>query len=131
MGGIASGITGAAPIWHDIMSYLLENKKVEKPNPPADVIGMSVCTPSGLLPNPASPCSTRFEYFLKGKEPKAIDPGNQNVWVDKTTQDLPVDPKQTDNLELKSENIVTDPTNDRYCLSCPHPTPTPLPTPHP
>jgi len=37
MSTIASGITGAAPIWHDIMVYLLANKKQEIPQKPPDI----------------------------------------------------------------------------------------------
>ena len=43
MNGLASGITGAAPIWHDLMSHLLENKKASWPTQPSDVIGKIIC----------------------------------------------------------------------------------------
>ena len=131
MNGLASGITGAAPIWNDIMSQLLIGKKVEKPIEPSNVINLIVCSTSGLIPPADNSCPTRSELFIRGMEPKAVDPGKQNVWIDKTTNDLPKDPKQTDNLELRSQYIVTDPTGDRYCVDCPHPTPTPSPTPTP
>ncbi|RJQ38400.1 penicillin-binding protein [Candidatus Microgenomates bacterium] len=123
MGGLVSGITGAAPIWHKLMANLLKDKKPEWPQKPDDVIGMSVCNASGLLPAKDNPCPTRFEYFLIGTQPKTIDPGKQKVWIDKTTNDL-AKPGQTDNVEEKEEVIITDPTGDRYCLTCPHPQPT-------
>ncbi|MCL4352926.1 penicillin-binding protein [Patescibacteria group bacterium] len=54
MQGLVSGITGAAPIWHSIMAYLL-NIKPEKPIPvPSDVI--------------EKPCLGRMEYFIRGTE---------------------------------------------------------------
>ena len=43
MSYLASGITGAAPIWHDIMSYILENEEVEWPDRPSDVKMANVC----------------------------------------------------------------------------------------
>ncbi len=53
---LTSGVTGAAPIWHDIMTELLKDK------------------PDEVLPKPdgvvAIPCYyNRLEYFLKGTEP--------------------------------------------------------------
>jgi len=127
MNGLVSGITGAAPIWHKIMSHLLEKMPDEPMQKPSDVIGKNVCSTSGLIPPPdGTPdrCPTRFEYFIQGTEPKMVDPGRTKVWVDKGTHDLSKK-DQTDNLELKDEIVVTDPTGDRYCLSCPHPTPEP------
>jgi len=128
MRGIVSGVTGAAPIWHDIMSHLVTGKIAEWPQKPDNVIGVNVCSTSGLLPSATDTCPTRFEYFIKGTEPKKVDPGRQNVFIDKTTGDLPKK-GQTDNLELKSEIVIEDPTGDRYCITCPHPTETPTPTP--
>ena len=123
---ITSGVTGAAPIWHDIMTELLKDKPVEALQQPSGVIQKSVCGVSGLLP--ANNCPTRFEYFVSGTEPKITDPGLTKVWVDKTRQDLPKE-GQTDNLELKDEQIITDPTGAKYCTTCNHPV-SPTPTPH-
>lgn len=130
MSSIVSGITGAAPIWHDIMSHLLENKSPEPITRPNNIIQKAVCSDSGLLPPVGGTCPTRNEYFIKGTEPKLSAPGPENTWVDKTTQDL-AKPGQTDNIEAKPEVVITDPTGDRYCLTCNHPflSPTPTPTP--
>jgi membrane peptidoglycan carboxypeptidase len=131
MSGLVSGITGAAPIWNDIMSDLLKDKTPEPILQPPSVIQKNVCSDTGLLPPPPGSgpsCPTRLEYFVKGTEPTKGQVGNEKVWVDKTTQDLPAK-GQTDNLDSKDEVIYTDPTGDRYCLTCPHPTPSPTPTP--
>lgn len=127
MSGIVSGVTGAAPIWHQIMSHLVNKKTAVVPSKPDDVFGMSVCATSGLIPPPPGTpdrCPTRFEYFLKGKGPRGVDPGKQKTWIDKTTNNLPA-PNQTANLELRDEVIITDPLGNRFCLSCPAPTPAP------
>lgn len=129
MSSIVSGITGAAPIWHDIMSHLLENKPAESISRPNNVIQKAVCNLSGLIPNKESMCPTKYEYFIKGTEPNQFDVTPQKVWVDKSTQDL-AKPGQTDNIELKDETFITDPTGDRYCLTCPHPSPIPTPLTH-
>ena len=128
MSYLASGITGAAPIWHNIMANLLKDKPSESFQRPPNIVQKQVCNVSGLLPS--NGCPTRFEYFIKGTEPVKTDSGNQKVWIDKTTQDIPP-PGQKDNLDLKDEQIITDPTGATYCLSCPHPTPTPSASPSP
>ncbi|MEX2013261.1 MAG: transglycosylase domain-containing protein [Candidatus Levyibacteriota bacterium] len=51
---LASGITGAAPIWNRIMVTLLENMPDEKPFPPSNIV--------------QKPCIGRTEYFVKGTE---------------------------------------------------------------
>ncbi len=128
MSGIVSGLTGAAPIWHVLMTHVLEGKETKTPPRPTDVITKAVCTTSGLLPssNPDSQCPTRYEYFIKGTEPKTSNPGKTGVWIDKTTNNLPKE-GQTDNLEARNEDVITDPLGNRYCLTCPVPTPTPTP----
>lgn len=53
---LTSGITGAAPIWHDIMTELLKDKPDEVAPMPQDVVTL--------------PCHYgRVEYFVKGTEP--------------------------------------------------------------
>ncbi len=123
MNNLASGITGAAPIWHDIMSYLLKDKVLSPLSRPTSVIQKKVCSLSGLIPS-SSGCETRFEYFIKGTEPTRLDPGIQKIKVDKSTQDLPT-PNQTDNVEEKDHIVITDVMDQVYCATCPHPSPTP------
>ena len=132
MSGLVSGITGAAPIWNDIMSYVLKDKPAEPESRPADIVQKQVCSDTGLIPSLAggTVCPTRLEYFIKGTEPKLGQISSQSVLVDKGTQDL-AKKGQTDNTEPKDEVVYTDPTGDQYCISCPHPTPTPSITPTP
>ena len=128
MNSIASGITGAAPIWHDIMTYLLKDKTPHPMTRPTSVIQKRICALSGLIPpTEGTPdhCETRFEYFIKGTEPNKVDSSTQTVAIDKSTNDL-AKPGQTDNVEQKSEVVITDPTNQTFCVTCPHPSPTPF-----
>ncbi len=129
MRGIVSGVTGAAPIWHIIMSYLLENKKAQFPPQPTNVVGREICSTTGQLPPSSdSPdkCPTRFEYFIKGTEGRGTTVVSQKTFIDKGTNDL-AKPGQTDNVDQRDETILIDPAGNKYCLSCPHPTPTPTP----
>lgn len=127
--GLVSGVTGAAPIWHDVMAHLLKGKQAQWPLKPDSVIGKTICSTSGLLPpveGTPDRCPTRFEYFIKGTEPRMTDPGRQNVLIDKSSGDI-AKPGQTDNVEYRNELVVTDPTGDKYCLTCPHPEASPTP----
>ncbi|HXS15099.1 MAG TPA: PBP1A family penicillin-binding protein [Candidatus Saccharimonadales bacterium] len=54
MENVASGITGAAPIWHGIMQYLLQNTKDAPLHIPTDVVTKS--------------CMGKTEYFISGTE---------------------------------------------------------------
>lgn len=130
MNGLASGITGAAPIWHQIMAHLLNNKPVPPLSRPANVVQLPVCNLVGGQPSPTNQCATHMEYFIKGTENKQAFITNENQWIDKTTN-RPPSPGQTDNLELRNVSMVTDPTGDKYCLSCPAPSQSPTPTPNP
>ncbi len=129
MGAVVSGVTGASPIWNEIMTHLLENQKITAPTPPKNAIRLSVCKYSGLFPAEGSTCETRTDYFIRDKFPKRRDSGKSSVFVDKTTQDIPKDSKQTDNLEPKEQYIITDDTGDRYCVDCAHPELSPTPPP--
>jgi 1A family penicillin-binding protein len=131
MGAVVSGVTGASPIWNDIMTHLLEGQKTTPLTPPKNVVRLSVCKNSGLFPAPGATCETRADYFIRNMLPKRRDPGRTAIFVDKGTQDIPSDSKQTENLEPKEQYIITDDTGDRYCLDCPRPSLTPSPTPNP
>ena len=129
--GVVSGVTGAAPIWNQIMKGLISGKPAETFNRPDNVVGANVCSTSGLLPQAAgSPyvCPTRYEYFVKGTVPKKVDSGVTKVFVDKSTNQIAPAGK-TDNVEERDQAIVTDPLGDTYCTTCPHAEPTPTPTP--
>ena len=130
MRGLVSGVTGAAPIWHDIMAQLLLGKRPEPFQRPVGVIQKAVCTDTGLISGKGNPCSTRFEYFIAGTESASKSGAqilNQDVFVNKDTQEQA---KEGDpNTEVKNQTIVKDATGDSYCLTCAHPNLSPTPTP--
>ncbi|HVA97110.1 MAG TPA: transglycosylase domain-containing protein [Candidatus Acidoferrales bacterium] len=69
---IASGITGASPIWNKIMSYVLKGKPNEQPKKPDNIMALQIDALFGGLPVPGQP--TRSEYFIKGTEPTKVSP---------------------------------------------------------
>ncbi len=79
---IASGVTGASPIWNRIMREVLKDKPNEAFERPGNVVQMDV---DGLLtgtPHGGSP--TRKEYFIRGTEPKGESSGYQRGKVCRT-----------------------------------------------
>lgn len=64
---IASGVTGATPIWNKIMQAILKDKKNEQPQKPDGVVAVEIDAFSGGTKRDGQP--TRTEYFMKGTEP--------------------------------------------------------------
>ena len=51
---LASGITGAAPIWNKIMTSLIQNKPADTVEAPSDVVSKN--------------CGGKTAYFIRGTE---------------------------------------------------------------
>ena len=118
--GVVSGVTGAAPIWNSIMKSLLEGTDPQDLKQPESVVGVHICSDSGLRPQPeGSPyrCPTRYEYFIKESIPEKADGGPQNYRIDKTTNKLAAE-GQTDNVEDMNAVVVFDETGDNLCTTC-------------
>lgn len=82
-----TGLTGAAPIWHEVMRGLLQGRPDQPFERPDGLAQVEVCDLSGLLPTPA--CQrTRMEWFITGTEPTQTDSTYQQVWVDTLTNSL-------------------------------------------
>lgn len=69
MSYVASGITGASPIWNDIMEMLLDKNNPHAFARPDGFVKVAVCSVTGTLPCRGCP-AVREEYFLPGTEPK-------------------------------------------------------------
>lgn len=100
---IASGVTGASPIWHKLMQVALKGKPNEEFKKPDNVIAMQIDPLGGGLPREGQP--TRSEFFIKGTEPTSVSPIYQNkdgkeYWVF-TEQD----PVSTDGRNRWQEGI--------------------------
>src|SRR3989338_3980469 len=95
---IASGVTGASPIWYRITSQLLAKYPDGIMSPPDDVTALIIDSYLGGLPRDGSP--TRSEYFIKGTEPKAVSPFYKRVKISKDSGKLAND------LEIKMGNYI-------------------------
>lgn len=70
---IASGITGATPIWNKTMTYYLQEKYPDGTtefDPPENVEKHTIDEFTGMLPYQDR--STRSEWFIKGTEPSSV-----------------------------------------------------------
>ncbi|MEA3338087.1 MAG: transglycosylase domain-containing protein [Chloroflexota bacterium] len=76
-----SGVSGAGPIWHDIMEMSHHNLPVRDFQQPPGLVRMEVCADSGLLPT--EHCSRRHsELFIAGTEPVEFDTVYRPVLLD-------------------------------------------------
>lgn len=139
---LVSGVTGAAPIWNKIMSYVIRDEPDVFPKQPEGIVGRHVCTTAGQLPpqpgengeqpqvtDPSGLCQSRFEYFIKGTAPNALRSERQFVPIDKNTGAMAA-ADQTENVEMQEKTVITDGIS-RWCLDCAHPELAPKPTPAP
>ena len=125
---ITSGITGATPIWNEIITEVLKDKINESFKIPSGVTGMEICTVTGGAKN--EKCGSRFEYFIAGTEPKQDTFVKARVWVDKESGK--VVPAGTENAEEKEEVVIKDLYSKQdFCVSCPQAYPQPQPSPNP
>ena len=121
---LASGISGAAPIWNTIMKKVLENQPDLWPKQPEGIVGAQICSLSGNAPPNSDPntadrgCQTRYEYFIKGTIPKDSEVLKRVVTIDKTTNKL-ASPNQTENIEQQEKQVVSDMFGN-FCLDCNH-----------
>ena len=117
---LASGITGAAPIWNRVMRYLLKGQPDLWPIRPENIVGKQVCWDSGDLmvkkEDGTESCSPRFEYFVKGTEPNEPHISKQTVGI---TKDDKLAPENWPEVEMKEKTIIKD-MFGIYCVDCSH-----------
>lgn len=130
MSAVASGVTGASPIWNKIMRFALEKRDQEEgknfqewPTKPEGVVGTSICVTSGLLPGDSN-CPTRFEYFIEGTIPTETENLKKQIQINKTNSQA-IQPGQNippEQIETQEHSVVIDLSGSILCLDCPFPT---------
>jgi len=94
-----TGITGAAPVWNQLMSYYLKGKPVQPFVRPPGLVEKAVCATTGLLPTKY--CPTVSELFIPGTEPTSYDTLYQAFLIDKETGQLATADTPADKVEEK------------------------------
>ncbi len=77
-----SGVTGAAPIWHDVMEELLKAKPLQEFTKPKGLLKKTVCAENGLVPVPGS--GFRVQSLTNDEEQITNDEGQMTK--DESTQ---------------------------------------------
>ena len=121
MSYVASGVTGASPIWNKIMRHILSDKKDHFPTQPEGVVSRDVCSISGLLPTPENPCETRSELFIKDIFPENNIPTLKQIWVRRSDKYPLLAGDNTIDLDLEQHSVLTDPFVRDFCLDCQYP----------
>jgi membrane carboxypeptidase/penicillin-binding protein len=88
---VASGVSGASPIWRKIILMALKDKPVVEFEIPKDILTADVDVVSGYRAHDGFP--SRMEYFIKGTEPASDDPVHLKMKVCKSSGKIatPVD----------------------------------------
>lgn len=68
MARVASGITGATPIWNNIVSALLASEESKEWEVPEGLVEIPICILTGTLP--CEGCPVRLEWFLEENQPQ-------------------------------------------------------------
>jgi len=118
---LVSGITGAAPIFNDIMTYVLRDQAPIIPEKPEDVTAGMVCV-TGMPPQPGENCpQQQQELYWRKSQPSKAQFVTKEVWVHPDTG-LPLQAgESTDGLQLQTKTVLTDPFTTDYCQDCTRP----------
>jgi len=123
MSYVASGVTGASPIWNDIMRKLLKGTKSKPLVKPELVTNFQVCNLTGLLAQEANQCESHNEFFIDKNLPLGQSgfPIKQQIWVRREDR-LPIlEGDTTIDRDLEEHTVVSDPFTQNFCLDCAYP----------
>ena len=105
---LASGVTGAAPIWNRLIQQALQGKNDESFAVPGNVTEMEIDAFGGGLPQDNQP--KRKEYFIKGTEPNDKSPIYKRLKISKSHSDKLANPVEiaTGNYEEKDFLVFSE-----------------------
>ncbi|HEY0602746.1 MAG TPA: transglycosylase domain-containing protein [Herpetosiphonaceae bacterium] len=67
-----SGVTGAGPVWHEVMLAAHRGLPARAFKQPEDIVEVQICAEGGKLPSPTCP-GAKLERFIAGTEPTEPD----------------------------------------------------------
>jgi len=116
---LVSGVTGAAPIWNDIMNFILQGQESVWPQKPSDVAQAMVCA-NGM---PAQYANEECRLLNQEMYWEASYPSNsrvieKEVWIKPETGLPPVYGEQAEGLVLERRTLYQDPVTELYCADC-------------
>ncbi len=110
MGAVASGVTGATPIWRRIILEALKGKTVADFQKPDNVVAVDVDSYAGGLPVSGKP--TRTEYFIKGTEPQSASSVYQKIKVSKSDGNKIASQSEIDHGQYDTKDFIVFREND-------------------
>lgn len=102
-----SGVTGAGPIFHDVMTAATRELPPRDFDQPAGIVEREICATSGLLATPLCPQHLR-EFFVSGTEPTTPDTFYVSQRIDTRNGLLASDSCPSD--VVRTENVVRLPS---------------------
>lgn len=115
---LVSGVTGAAPIWNDIMSFILAGREPIWQEKPESVKSAGVCA-TGFPPAAGSSCQVRYtELFWEDSQPSESKMEKKAVWIKPETGLPPAFGEQAEGLVLEEHEFYSDPVSTDYCNDC-------------
>jgi len=101
---LASGVTGAAPIWNRIIREAMKDQPDKPFAKPDNIIEVDVDALSGGLPVEGT--ATRKERFIKGTEPASPSPIYQKIKVSKHDNNKLANPVEIANGEYDTKSFI-------------------------
>ncbi len=130
-GRLVSGVTGAAPIWHDIMSYLLENQEDIEWPVVGDIEEDMVCwtgmprrdqdftfNEDGTPMNDSCGEQQKDKFWADGA-PTRSGIRREAIYICSNTGVPPVGDEDCGELQAGDYTIAFDPLTNSYCTDCP------------
>lgn len=122
MSYVASGVTGASPIWNSIMKKLLKEIKDKPLVKPESVTNFQVCNTTGLLAQQENQCESHSEYFIKDVLPQGqSNTIKKQVWVRRSDKMPIIEGDNTIDRDLEEHTVISDPFTTDFCLDCNYP----------
>lgn len=123
MSYVASGVTGASPIWNSIMKKLLKEVKDKPLSKPEGVTNFQVCNLTGLLAQEENQCESHSEYFVKSVLPQGQSgfATKKQVWVRRSDKFPIFTGDDTVDRDLEEHLVISDPFTADFCLDCNYP----------
>lgn len=123
MSYVASGVTGASPIWNTIMKKLLKDIKNRPLVQPETVTNFQVCNLTGLLAQQENQCESHNEFFIENILPlgQTAYPLRQQIWVRRSDKQPILPGDETVDRDLEEHTVVSDPFTQNFCLDCVYP----------
>ena len=106
-----TGVTGAAPIWREVMNMLHQGKPAVIFKQPDGLVSRGVCAIDGLLPNLGA-CPVISELFIDGTQPKQVSTIVQKFPIRKDTGKIAIPGTPPEMVEEKTLYIFPSQAQD-------------------